>query len=78
MSSFGIRTPVVKDSHLGSAAIVLREATRHIELDKQYVDEVVEKYAPGSREFDYWIAESAEPSSRLDIHKAYCVFCREE
>ena len=49
-----------------------------LEHDKQYVDELVEKYAPGSREFDHWIAESAELFSRLDIHKAYSVFCRED
>jgi hypothetical protein len=57
---------------------MLCQTRRELELDKQYVDEVVEKYAPGSREFEHWIAESAELSSRLDIHKAYCVFCREE
>jgi hypothetical protein len=51
-------------------------ACRELEHDKQYVDELVEKYAPGSQEFEHWIAESAELSSRLDIHKAYCVFCR--
>jgi hypothetical protein len=57
---------------------MLCQTRRELELDKQYVDEVVEKYAAGSREFDHWIAERAELSSRLDIHKAYCVFCREE
>jgi hypothetical protein len=57
---------------------MLCQTRRELEPDKQYVDELVEKYAPGSREFDLWIAESAELSSRLDIHKAYCVFCREE
>jgi hypothetical protein len=55
---------------------MLCQTRRELELDKQYVDEVMEKYAPGSREFDHWIAESAELSSRLDIHKAYCIFCR--
>ena len=54
---------------------MLCQIRRELEQDKQYVDELVEKYAPGSREFDYWIVESAEHSSRLDIHKAYCVFC---
>jgi hypothetical protein len=54
------------------------QTRRELEHDKQYVDELVERYAPGSREFDHWIAESAELSSRLDIHKGYCVFCREE
>lgn len=57
---------------------MLCQTRRELEHDKQYVDELVEKYAPGSREFDHWIAESAELSRRLDIHKAYCVFCREE
>jgi hypothetical protein len=57
---------------------MLCQTRRELEHDKQYVDEVVEKYAPGSREFDHWIAYSAELSSRLDIHKGYCVFCREE
>ena len=57
---------------------MLCQTRRELELDKQFVDEVVEKYAPGSREFDHWIAFGAELSSRLDIHKACCVFCREE
>jgi hypothetical protein len=51
---------------------------RELEEDKQYVDELLEKYGPGSREFDHWIAESVELSSRLAVHKAYCVFCWEE
>ena len=57
---------------------MLCQKRRELEEDKQYVDQVLEKYAPGSREFEYWIAESAELSSRVDVHKAYCVFCREE
>ncbi len=57
---------------------MLCQKRRELEQDKQYVDEVLEKYAPGSREFEHWIAESIELSSRLDIHKAYCVFCRQE
>jgi glutamine synthetase adenylyltransferase len=43
---------------------MLCQTRRELEHDKQYVDELVEKYAPGSREFDLWIAESAELSSR--------------
>ena len=57
---------------------MLCQKRRELEQEKQYVDEVLEKYAPGSLEFEHWIAESAELSSRLDIHKAYCVSCREE
>jgi len=53
------------------------QTRRELEQDKQYVDELLEKYAPGSREFDHWIAESAELSRQLAIHKAYCAFCRE-
>jgi hypothetical protein len=48
---------------------------RELEEDKQYVDSVLEKYAPGCREFEHWIALSAELSRQLDIHKAYCAFC---
>jgi len=55
---------------------MLCQTRRELERDKQFVDDLVEKYAPGSREFDHWIAESAELSRRLDIHKAYCIFCR--
>jgi hypothetical protein len=57
---------------------MLCQTRRELEQEKQYVDELLEKYAPGSREFDFWIAESAELSRQLDIHKAYCGFCRQQ
>jgi hypothetical protein len=72
------RMPVHPSPGAKEAAQMLSRPAESLNTISNTFDELVEKYAPGSREFDHWIAESAELSSRLDIHKAYCLFCREE
>ncbi len=37
---------------------MLCQKRRELEQEKRDVDELLEKYAPGNREFEHWIAES--------------------